>query len=786
MNSYPDIPDYQIETRIGHGGMANVYRAKHLRLDRLVALKIMHADLLSRDSHFSERFLREARIAADLSHPHLVQVYDVNKHQQYHYIAMEYVSGGDLEQRLSDYIDNKTLLTIMEDILNGLDYAHQKGYIHRDIKPANVLFRKTGEALLSDFGIARALHSNTQMTEFGSVLGTPAYMSPEQASGKPLAGRSDLYSVAVMIYRILTGEAPYQGDTSLTIAIKHVNEPIPRLPPSIAAMQAFIDKGMAKNPGQRFVNGQQMIDALRDALNTLKSDDVNATKTLVLANIAESESHKPKQHSAELELSMQASQPTQSSAENSNNSTSITLQIPAQLTAKNVLLVLLVGLVFTGIGLWINATPGMNENNRHQAAENLASSNGLNNERRARIEMLLAAAQGDILAGRLYKPTGANAVEKYQQARDIAPNYQPIQDAREYLGGLLLQHSASAQQQEHWLEASEYAIQAMALLPNSNSAALQLDEIRAQQAAIAMVYQQQLLSAQAAANAGQWHAAVLSFQDLQSQTPLPASVKQEIAHHSEQLLDQANKLIQKKRYADADIKLDQALKMAELLDQDSLQQDILDARKLSRRQQSHIQQQQRAGALLKKAASTTDSEKALKLYMQILDQSPANTAAKKGVKKKTSLVINRVNKAILIGSVPQAKRLIALLEAVDKKQLMSLEQQQQLNILHGDLSIAEEKRVSINKLINRFDRYMQKPKVTSAHKIYKKIIKISHTDQRLTGLRRQLCEGYLAVANKEAASGDWRGALKWAQRGLEVDPHYVRLKILAEKAKAKS
>lgn len=171
--------------------MARVYRARHIRLDRNVALKVM-LRRYSRDNSFCERFIREARIAANLNHHNIVQIYDVNRYQDTLFLSMEYVEGGDLTDRLQrPFIDDGgagvSPAEVIKPLAIALEYAHEQGYIHRDIKPANILFRDNDSLALSDFGIARAIHSDTHMTQTGMVVGTPSYMSPEQAQGKKLS-----------------------------------------------------------------------------------------------------------------------------------------------------------------------------------------------------------------------------------------------------------------------------------------------------------------------------------------------------------------------------------------------------------------------------------------------------------------------------------------------------------------------------------------------------------------------------------------------------------------------
>ncbi len=253
------IEGYEVGEKIGEGGMALVYRARHIRLDREVALKLLLPEY-SDDDSFAERFLREARIAAKLNHPNIVQIYDVDKCGEHLFLSMELVEGGDFASRLQQHQPSKTLvIEAFGQLCAALDYAHSQGYIHRDIKPANILFRKDGSLALSDFGIARAIRSDHNMTTTGMVVGTPSYMSPEQAQSDPVDGRADFYALGVISYQVVTGQLPYQADSAISLAVKHINAPIPQVPPSLASMQPFFDKALAKSPGDRFINGADFL-----------------------------------------------------------------------------------------------------------------------------------------------------------------------------------------------------------------------------------------------------------------------------------------------------------------------------------------------------------------------------------------------------------------------------------------------------------------------------------------------------------------------------------------------
>ena len=243
--------------------MASVYLATQHSFERDVALKIM-SPLLNSDPSFAARFKREARIVAQLSHASIVPVFDVGEHQSCHYLSMEYLSGGDLKQRLLQGEHDLSLaLNVCIALSAALDIAHRKGFVHRDIKPENILFREDGTPVLTDFGIARALDSGRSMTLAGMLVGTPDYMSPEQVKGLELDGRSDLYSLGIVFFEIVTGAVPFKADSNLSIALKQLGEPLPALPPEYTAYQEFLDCLTAKDREQRFASGAEVTRALR-------------------------------------------------------------------------------------------------------------------------------------------------------------------------------------------------------------------------------------------------------------------------------------------------------------------------------------------------------------------------------------------------------------------------------------------------------------------------------------------------------------------------------------------
>ena len=256
-----EIPGYKVLRQLGRGGMATVYLAMQESVQREVALKVMSPSLLA-DPDFGERFLREARIAAKLHHRNVVGVHDVGRAGEYHYIAMEYLGGGAVLAKDGTPRSVGFALRVTREIATALNYAHAKGFVHRDVKPDNILLRDDGSAALTDFGIARASDSATHMTRTGTVIGTPHYMSPEQARGRALDGRADLYSLGIVLYELLTGRVPFHADDSLAVGIMHITQPIPILPERLSALQPLLNRLLAKHPEDRYQDGAAVADAI--------------------------------------------------------------------------------------------------------------------------------------------------------------------------------------------------------------------------------------------------------------------------------------------------------------------------------------------------------------------------------------------------------------------------------------------------------------------------------------------------------------------------------------------
>ena len=220
---------YEIVKSIGEGGMANVYLANDTILDRKVAVKVLRGDL-SGDDKFIRRFQREALAVSNLSHPNIVEVYDVGEEDGEHYIVMEYIEGKTLKQLLKkrESLTLTEVIDIMTQLTDGIAHAHESYIIHRDIKPQNIMIEDDGRIKITDFGIAMALNA-TQLTQTNSVMGSVHYLPPEQASGKSASIKSDIYSLGIMMYELLTGSVPFKGDNAVEIALKHMKDKIPSI-----------------------------------------------------------------------------------------------------------------------------------------------------------------------------------------------------------------------------------------------------------------------------------------------------------------------------------------------------------------------------------------------------------------------------------------------------------------------------------------------------------------------------------------------------------------------------
>ncbi|MDR2736391.1 MAG: Stk1 family PASTA domain-containing Ser/Thr kinase, partial [Gracilibacteraceae bacterium] len=255
---------YKIEGKIGAGGMAIVYRAKDTLLERTVAIKVLREQFVT-DEAFVKRFRREAQAAASLSHPNIVSIYDVGRDGDIDYIVMEYIHGQTLKDiiRSSGPLETLDAVNLVYQVGEALRHAHANNIIHRDIKPQNILVTSDGRAKVTDFGIARAVTSAT-LTHTGDIIGSVHYLSPEQARGALVTEQSDIYSLGIILYELITGQLPYDGDTPISIALKHLQE-IPQMPGQLGnseELDGVILRAIAKSTNDRYLNAKEFLDDL--------------------------------------------------------------------------------------------------------------------------------------------------------------------------------------------------------------------------------------------------------------------------------------------------------------------------------------------------------------------------------------------------------------------------------------------------------------------------------------------------------------------------------------------
>ncbi len=280
---------YELEELVGTGGMSSVYRAHDRLLERHVAIKVLHEQFTA-DGDYVERFRREARAVAQLSHPNIVTVIDRGEHDDRQFIVFEYVDGENLKALVEREgpLPEREAIELALQVARALGFAHEQGLVHRDVKPQNVLLNDGGQAKVTDFGIARSLEVSGNLTQSGTVMGTSDYIAPEQARGSKVDAQSDVYSLGTVLYELLTGEVPFQGDNFVAVAMQHINQPPPsvreRRPELSPCVDEVVQRAMAKEPRDRFGSMDELCSALTACLAELDGNGASSgAETMVVA-----------------------------------------------------------------------------------------------------------------------------------------------------------------------------------------------------------------------------------------------------------------------------------------------------------------------------------------------------------------------------------------------------------------------------------------------------------------------------------------------------------------------
>lgn len=393
------IPGYKLLSKLGQGGMASVYLALQESLDREVAIKIMDPKMAS-DESFCDRFLKEGKIVAQLSnHPDIVTVYDIGRAGDYYYMAMEYIPGPNLKDRIYNNDNPAQPLLVIRQVASALQMAHERGFIHRDVKPANILFKASGDAVLSDFGIAKAVQADTQLTAIGYAVGTPEYMSPEQAMGQAVDFRADLYSLGVVLYEMLAEKKPFVGQDPFSTALMHINNPVPSLPDEQLDFQPLIDRLMEKNRSERFQSAAELIEEIDLRLGVTQGITLAAQGA-----VGQDE---------------QADVATESSGKKSGL---------IGIALASVLVIAVAGLGYAYRGALFPSVAESDTNTLENTSQSIAT-NPLTDEQRATIDRLLKVAAAHMAIGRYKEPPGSNALETFQMVLEIDPGNGEARDA---------------------------------------------------------------------------------------------------------------------------------------------------------------------------------------------------------------------------------------------------------------------------------------------------------------------------------------------------------------------
>jgi len=439
---------YEIIEEIGRGGMASVYKAIQKNLNRTVALKVIHQNLIH-DKEFLERFHREAQVSASLNHPNLVTIFDEGQERGVHYMAMEYLDGQDLHRMIREKgrLEVEETIKIIPPIAEALDYAHTKGLIHRDIKSSNIIVTKEGRPVLTDFGIAHAA-TGTKLTQTGTVIGTPEYMSPEQAEGKEVDGRSDLYSLGVVMYECLTGNLPFKGDNPMTTIYKILNDqltPPTKVNSSIPGWLSSIStKILSRNIDERFQKGSELSSALR------KKEGIKVAQKAPLVKEDDKKTRKLKIKDA--------------IDESNKRSTKTKIEKESKQKIRHYGLISIIIILLMVLGYMLNEKGVFSIGDDRIGGGNWDE---LTDTKKKTVEILLNVADDLYLQGNLVTPKLVNACEKYQEVLKYHYTNKYARDKINVIGSGIVSIIKQKIQDGQFEEAESKILSALYYFPNN-------------------------------------------------------------------------------------------------------------------------------------------------------------------------------------------------------------------------------------------------------------------------------------------------------------------------------
>lgn len=645
MGDFPTIPGYSILRILGEGGIATVYLAVQDNLNREVALKVMHV-ASAQDERIGERFLREARIVARLTHPHIVPLYDVGKVDNYYFLSMEYLPKHDLTARIKQGMTAGQILRVAKSIASALDAAHQKSYIHRDVKPDNILFRADGTPVLTDFGIAKPISDGMAMEQIGEVMGIPHYMSPEQIRGESVDHRCDLYALGVVIYEMLTGQLPYQGDSASVVGMKHLQDPIPRLPVNRAVFQHLIDGLLAKDKTVRIGSAKQVVTAL-DAVYAVLRRQADAKKAQVKTPAAAAPQAAITPEATEIlaldPLADGAIRADSRDREQEYNAE----QEDAQAIDKNhkPLVATIVLVLLLGLSAAIYYAPSFAANTPLMAAHNMLKSLLVPVEKvdvkQEKIKQLLAQADAAVASEHYVMPLSGSALEAYRAVLSLDEFNLQAKLGMDSMSALLLDKANAAIDAEDFEAAEGFIRQVRSIAANAQG--LMSTEMR--------LRRQQQIS-----------------QEAQRQQRLAEQQAAEEAARQEELRKQRQAALERQRQQR--LKANRDAEKAELAQQEAeraKQQAEADA---AAAMFTNI----RIRGLLAKAETyytrgefhVPVGENALAAYAEVLELDAANTAAQEGLQKTVDAIIKELEVLLANQRVNEAQALYSHVLSIAK------------------------------------------------------------------------------------------------------------------------
>jgi serine/threonine protein kinase len=471
------IPGYQIIRPIAEGGMASVYLAIQESLQRQVALKLLRQ---FDDPVKANRFRNEGLIIASLSHRNVITIHDIGVIGERYYLAMEYLEDGDLEKRIRMGMTPDAALELVEAIGNCLDFLHHQNIIHRDIKPANILFRKDGTPVLTDFGIAKQLDQDAQLTLDRTALGSPFYLSPEQAESKPLDGRTDIYGLGIVFYEMLTGRKPFQGSSPIEAILAHLTTPVPSLPAGLSAYQELLDRMIAKAPEARYQTAGEMVTAIRESRNRRQKNTPSMPLTGVIRQVRGTRVLTQVQKlSQKVPLTIGGALKNARSRQHlltacSSAKRRLVENFPTNTRLRRMAAILLVVLLVSVAAGGFLLKPTVTSTKEHvvQEAPTPAETHPVvlqpSDDIAVRTENNLRLARQALDAYRLTTPEGNNAWHYYRSVLEEDPNNSEALTGKKRIANIYADLAVSALDQLHYRKARSYIGRGLAVDPGNN------------------------------------------------------------------------------------------------------------------------------------------------------------------------------------------------------------------------------------------------------------------------------------------------------------------------------